>query len=53
MEIRIYRGLSAFSQGKYFFCSKVENVDCFEPNKALEVFRSIYGADICVVFIYA
>lgn len=51
MEIRVYRNLSQFTDGKPLYCSKVECPECFSFENALSLFKSIYGVGITVVFV--
>ena len=53
MEIRLFRSLEDMSKGKHFLCVRVENPDCFEFDKTLSVFRTLYGTNIVVVVIAA
>ena len=53
MEIRLFRSLEEMSKGKHFLCVCVENPDCFEFDKTLSVFRTLYGTNIVVVVIAA
>lgn len=53
MEIRIYRSFEHFSGNKPFYTARVECLDTFSPERSLDVFRSIYGPKIVIVFIYA
>ena len=51
MEIRLYRSIEDMSKGKHFVCVRVENPDCFEFDKTLSVFRTLYGTSIVFVVI--
>lgn len=51
MEIRIYNNMDSFSRGKYFYCARIECPDAFNFSSALDVFRSIYGTDVIIVFL--
>lgn len=50
MEIKIYRSYEAYKSGKVLYCARVENPDVFSFEKSLDVFRSIYGTNVIIVF---
>lgn len=51
MEIRVYRDLSAYTASKPLYCTKVSCPDAFSFQSCLDVFRSIYGSEVIIVFI--
>lgn len=50
MEIRVYLNMQAYLASKVHFCTRIECPDVFDFNKALDVFKSIYGSSVVVVF---
>ena len=53
MEIRVYSNFDAYTNSKPLFVSKVNCLDAFSFEKSMEVFKSIYGPTIIIVFICA
>lgn len=51
MELRVYLNLSAFTDGKPIYCSRIQCPDTFSFENALSLFKSIYGVGCCVVFV--
>lgn len=51
MEIRIYKSLQNYNGNKPLSVLRVECPDAFNYVHALEVFRSIYGSNVVIVFI--
>lgn len=51
MEVRVYRSMSEYSANKPLYCTRVSSPSCFAFEKCLEVFRSIYGSDVIIVFL--
>lgn len=43
MEIRVFKSLELRSAGKPLYCSRVACLEVFSYEKAIDVFRSIYG----------
>ena len=53
MEIRIYRSLEQFTNGKPIYCARVECPDTFLYSDTVDVFRTIYGPQVVIVVISA
>ena len=51
MEIRIYQSMQHYSGNKPLYVARVECPDAFSYPHSLEVFRSIYGSNVIVVFV--
>lgn len=51
MEIRIYKSMQHYTQNKPLYVSRVECPDAFNYSQALDVFRSIYGSSVIIVFL--
>ena len=51
MEVRVYKSMSEYSANKPIYCVRVKAPSCFPFEKALEVFNSIYGSDVIIVFL--
>ena len=51
MEIRVYSNFDAYTNSKPLFVSKVNCLDAFSFEKFMQVFKSIYGSTIIIVFI--
>ena len=53
MEIRVYSNFDAYTNSKPLYVSKVQCLGAFSFEKSMEVFKSIYGPTIIIVFICA
>lgn len=51
MEIRVYDSMDTYSKNIPLFCHIVECPDTFFFERALSVFRSLYGPKVIVVFL--
>lgn len=51
MEIRIYATMECFKHGKTMYCARVSDLDSFSFADSLNVFRSIYGKSVLIVFL--
>ena len=51
MEIRIYKSMQHYSGNKPLYVVRVECPDAFNYPSSLDVFRSIYGSSVVIVFI--
>lgn len=51
MEIKIFRNHQAFRDNKPLYCARIECVDLFDFSDSLNVFRSIYGTGVIIVFV--
>ena len=51
MEITIYASLDARFNRKLLAKMRVSNPDCFCFEKSIDVFKSIYGANIVIEFL--
>lgn len=51
MEIYVYANLDARASGKSLFCCRVVSPACFSFEKAIDVFRSIYGSSVVIDFL--
>lgn len=51
MEIRIYATMECYKHGKTMYCARVSDPDSFSFADSLDVFRSIYGKSVLIVFL--
>ena len=51
MEISIYSDFDCKRNNKALYRCRVECLDSFSFEKSLDVFRSIYGAKVIIVFV--
>lgn len=51
MEVRIYKCMEHYSVNKPLYCVRVDCPDAFDFSKSLDVFRSIYGSSVIIVFL--
>ena len=50
MEIRIYASMETYKANKPLYVGRVSCPEVFDFGKSLDVFRSIYGSTVVVVF---
>lgn len=43
--------MEAFNKGKVLYCARVESPEVFNFTSALDVFRSIYGSQVVIMFV--
>lgn len=51
MEIRIYKSMQHYTGNKPLYVARVECPDAFNYSASLDLFRSIYGSNVVIVFI--
>lgn len=51
MEVRIYKSMTHYTANKPLYVARVDSPETFSFSNSLEVFRSIYGSSVVIVFL--